>query len=115
MAMNPEVKAEWVKALRSGEYKQTKNLLHRVDGGYCCLGVLCELAVKAGIIDAAARDPEDPQVWYYDLEECIIPLSVERWAGLDGPAESIVTGSLMTFNDKGKDFAFIANVIEARL
>ena len=36
--MKPELKKIWVKALRSGEYKQTKSKLCK-DGGFCCLGV----------------------------------------------------------------------------
>jgi hypothetical protein len=45
--MDPEVKAKWVEALRSGEYKQGQLLLkkERPDGTakHCCLGVLCEI------------------------------------------------------------------------
>ena len=39
--MDPEIKANWLAALRSGEYTQAEGQLH--DGGnkYCCLGVLC--------------------------------------------------------------------------
>lgn len=39
MKMKAEDKARWLEALRSGEYKQTDGAL-RVDGAYCCLGVL---------------------------------------------------------------------------
>lgn len=43
--MNKPIKFKWIKALRSGRYKQTKTYLKReVDKGkfeYCCLGVLC--------------------------------------------------------------------------
>ena len=44
--MNPKVKAKWLKALRSGEYDQTRGkLLRRTSSGdrFCCLGVLCNL------------------------------------------------------------------------
>lgn len=42
--MDAKLKAEWVKALRSGEYKQTSSTLHeRTDNTYCCLGVLCKV------------------------------------------------------------------------
>ena len=36
-----------VSALRSGEYKQIKGCLS-TGGGYCCLGVACEVYIKAG-------------------------------------------------------------------
>lgn len=32
----------WVKALRSGKYKQTRDVLHDSEG-FCCLGVLCDV------------------------------------------------------------------------
>ena len=52
--MKPEIKARWLTALRSGEYKQAQKALRRVRNapegeqtdtiiGHCCLGVLCEI------------------------------------------------------------------------
>lgn len=46
--MDPELKAKWVAALRSGKYEQTTGALCRIgaDDGklrYCCLGVLMEV------------------------------------------------------------------------
>lgn len=49
--MNAKDKARWVKALRSGKYPQTTNVLKRTEPGveddepvgYCCLGVLREV------------------------------------------------------------------------
>lgn len=40
--MDAELKAKWVAALRSGDYKQGRAYLER-DGAYCCLGVLCKI------------------------------------------------------------------------
>ena len=34
---------KWIEALESGEYPQTTYSLHNQEG-YCCLGVLCEVA-----------------------------------------------------------------------
>lgn len=34
---------EWLKALRSGKYKQGQGMLRDHSGAYCCLGVLCEV------------------------------------------------------------------------
>jgi len=42
--LDPEIKAKWLAALRSGEYPQGKFKLLR-DGKYCCFGVLFELAI----------------------------------------------------------------------
>jgi len=40
--MKKNVAKKWVKALRSGKYKQSREMLKN-SGGYCCLGVLCEI------------------------------------------------------------------------
>lgn len=49
--MDPDVKKAWLKALRSGEYKQGKGTLCRVDSkgtySFCCLGVLADGALYA--------------------------------------------------------------------
>jgi len=38
--MDTEIKRKWVKALRSGKYKQTRGRLKARNGAMCCLGVL---------------------------------------------------------------------------
>lgn len=38
---------EWVKALRSGEFKQGKGAL-QTPGGFCCLGVACKVFIPEG-------------------------------------------------------------------
>ncbi len=78
--MNQDIKKRWVDALRSGSYDQDKNLLATSDG-YCCLGVLCEIAVQDGVvfkengIYTSAEDHYD-----YSFEE--LPEAVQHWAGL---------------------------------
>ncbi len=43
--LKPKLKAEWLKWLRSGKYEQCEAALY--DGkGFCCLGVLCDIAVS---------------------------------------------------------------------
>jgi hypothetical protein len=37
----------WIEALRSGKYQQARKRL-RTDVGFCCLGVICEMAVAEG-------------------------------------------------------------------
>jgi hypothetical protein len=42
--MNPEIKTRWIEALRSGDYKQGKSILHNIyTDEFCCLGVLCDI------------------------------------------------------------------------
>jgi hypothetical protein len=43
--MDPELKANWIEALRSGEFKQAQGMLHDTKhDSFCCLGVLCKVA-----------------------------------------------------------------------
>ena len=45
--MNPELKKEWIEALRGGTYRQGGGSLRKqgFDGtSFCCLGVLCEMS-----------------------------------------------------------------------
>lgn len=108
--MKANIKDQWVQDLRSGEYEQgNSNLRRTTDGGerYCCLGVLCEQAVKAGVIPAP--ELHDYGVYaYLDDEydgygkvtgesfdqECSLPRKVAEWAGVpldrDGFGEDVV-------------------------
>lgn len=109
----------WVNALRSGKYKQTTNSLttiNRITGeitGHCCMGVLCELAVKLKVISA-------PQVFIndlkYDGDNAVLPDSVREWAGLKTDTGAFARGgkSLTSENDSGKSFKQIARIIEQK-
>lgn len=47
--MDPVIKRRWVKALRSGEFKQEREQLVSTSGKrHCCLGVLCVIQAKPG-------------------------------------------------------------------
>lgn len=41
--MNPEAKAKWLEALRSGDYVQGRSRLQDENGCNCCLGVLARI------------------------------------------------------------------------
>jgi hypothetical protein len=133
MGMNPEIKAEWVSALRSGDYAQGAGVLHRqIKNGpdeFCCLGVLCEISVAHGVIDR-----EDPMegcnrfqyvTRYGDTNEHYLPRAVGDWAGLDDLNPFLVhdetRDSLANFNDNpnedddGLTFEEIADMIDEQL
>lgn len=68
--MDAELKAKWVKALRSGEFKQARGFLQK-DGGYCCLGVLC-------LIAGISVDRLETQEGYADIFDLIGSDEVSR-------------------------------------
>lgn len=126
--MNPEIRAQWTAALRSGEYEQGRGYLN-VDGKLCCLGVLCELAVKAGVIETHVY--EGREAVYYDGSSDTLTVKVREWAGLPennvhnnpGNPSVAVDGhavSLAELNDGENDwkrhsFDEIADLIDAQL
>lgn len=122
--MNKEVKAKWLKALRSGKYKQGDSYLRRKDGTYCCLGVLCDIYKKE--TGEGHWDGSRFNVGSYGNSE-IPPSKVAEWAGLEdsNPKVSVPKkGSFgLTFlNDGDEDekikkhsFKEIANIIEKKL
>jgi len=114
-----ENRKKWVEALRSGDYKQTQNVL--TDGNnYCCLGVACDISdlgeweefetkESGGFEYIVNRD--------YSSEKSSIdlPNSVQNWLGLytiSGASVNGVAKSLVTLNDEGSTFNEIADAIE---
>ena len=125
--MNPEIKAQWVAALRSGEYPQGKGALRRTiqsEEKFCCLGVLCELAVKAEVTPAPVignpRSSLSP--WQYeDRNWGALPPSVRAWAGLlsADPIVIVTSGREQNLSQCNDDlhltFAQIADMVERQL
>lgn len=129
--MNPQVKAKWIDALRSGEYQQGDEALQN-DDGFCCLGVLCDLYSKEKGLDWKVIDPEDAPSpthnrFYFDGESEFLPLSVQEWAELQSNnpevvecdeefiADPEVTVYISHLNDTGYSFNKLADIIEAQL
>jgi len=137
--MKQEIKAKWLQALRSGEYRQGRYTLRTSNNSFCCLGVLCDLYNK-----------EDRGFWKWeycnngayslvdkngnDFEETQLPWSVMEWAGLnehnpsvnvarsDDSASSLYdkegcfeATTLIVLNDAGETFNRIADIIEDQL
>lgn len=123
--MNAEIKRRWVDALRSTDYRQGEQYLHREqqDGPrYCCLGVLCDLAVQAGIIPKPIKS--DDLFGYGDFDGShiftILPNKVVIWAELRSPNPQVTTVArslrpLADLNDGGATFLEIADIIEEQL
>lgn len=94
--LDPTFKAEWIAALRSDEFPQGRKYLNR-NNEYCCLGVRCELDVKAGLLEV--KNVVNGIVWY-DGSMAGTPsaTTMRRW-GLSDDAMN----SLIIMNDGHED------------
>lgn len=122
---------EWIKLLRSGEFKQTPGALRtghtRTSRKHCCLGVVCELySVRVGGFweenNTFVAD-YNPELLDYDSEtgetyndgavddESSLPSPVREWLDLHHQDE----GALINLNDDGYSFSQIADVLELAL
>jgi len=121
------IKNKWLKALRSGNYSQTRGVLFRAEqetrsdgeqlpAGYCCLGVLqhvIEGGVSCTISHDGSKSPRymPPFEWYekYGLKELML-----KKISLDGDP-TCLDGVLSRMNDVGSSFCEIADTIEEEL
>lgn len=117
--LNPEVKRDWLMALRGGEFTQTNSTLGDANG-YCCLGVAAVTCLPAdrtrktadGNLFVAAY----PKAFTDDSIGSAYSASLPEWAcdvlGLDPDAQT----RLIELNDQeNKNFSEIAAWIEATL
>lgn len=85
--MDEEIKAQWVEALRSGQYRQARGVLSakQEDGSmtHCCLGVLCELLLAQGRLQ---RVEADGVIFYgtsnADMNNALLPEGIVAPLGL---------------------------------
>lgn len=128
--MKQDIKDQWVNALESDEYTQGFGELRTTAFGYCCLGVLCDLAVKAGVAQWAELGPSGWAVIPIGktlqdtdnsgLGTSIVPEFLREWSGLESGNPWIKFGdellSLGHINDnKNKTFPEIAEIIREQL
>jgi hypothetical protein len=138
--LNAEVKAKWVAALLSGEYKQGKGWLRSRQDDYCCLGVLCDLARADGVgYWSLTADKTGVSIYRYvaegQMDGAELPNAVQEWAGLGEPDPTVPMNSAVEFanyptgedtsamqettlaavNDAKASFAQIAKLIEETL
>jgi hypothetical protein len=108
--MLKSIKNKWVKALRSGEYKQGSGQLRSEDDegvSFCCLGVLAQ------IVDPA-QETWKPDNGYFGLEEGYYCDLQAKFLGKGGLGDGVAY-KLAAFNDNGKSFKWIASYIERYL
>lgn len=124
MITQKQLLTQWVQRLESGLDRQTIGVLRRIVGNgesFCCLGVLCEVAVEHGLLERNSEeyiptkllldlvvdqvdDPDDAALGN-DTE---LPLALAEWLGV--PANPGLDGnSAVQRNDNfGEDFETIA-------
>jgi len=130
--MEPLIKAQWLERLRSGTIEQGKQYL-RCGEARCCLGVLCDLAVEAGVIPVPFHNTTDDTYCYGAApttervadrasEEIhgsyrSLPVAVQKWAGFNDSVppyrDNRYYRNLADDNDnRGMNFNEIADTIE---
>lgn len=105
------IQKAWVRALRSGRYKQGHTYLSRKVGKvteHCCLGVLCQMAVKEGVIEISGTSG----VFSYGVSKSTLPNKVEKWAGVRTEGGDYESSCLTAQNDNDVSFKKIATIIE---
>lgn len=115
--MKKSVAKKWVKALRSGEYKQGKGRLVDRNDNFCCLGVLCNIAPDSlgewvsnnKYVNWEFKDNEG------ETDLLLPPSKIIEWAGMnsfDGYVLYPTEISVAEMNDDGASFDEIADFIE---
>lgn len=112
--MDVELKKRWVKALRSGKYRQGHGKLCFNDN-YCCLGVLADIEGALVALDDYTYNIKgiiDESIWGCPYPTTSLPpISFLNKVGLS----SSVSYKLADMNDSGKTFNKIADWIEENL
>lgn len=118
VSKNPITQAEkdtWLRALRSGEYKQTRGKLKDLSGGYCCLGVACEV-IGDGLVlreEKYLRADGMSRWWHVSGD-----ISAEDTWGkpcYGWSDQAVVLEEAMAMNDEGHSFAEIADFLDVNL
>ena len=126
--MDKEFVKSWVKALRSGDYKQEFGRL-RSEWSYCCLGVACDLDDHVewsddgnAVVGLEVRRQSLPKVTFKKIKdepkESGLRISVSTISKFKDRVK-LQTGlstdkkhHLIALNDKGASFELIADLIE---
>lgn len=127
--MKQNVMKKWVKALRSGKFKQGAGTLKQFNSKgqaeHCCLGVLCELynsemkKNKKKMLSEKIYDNDGDFFGYcrFDGHKEDLPKVVKKWSGIsNGLGQYKLSDNeamnLADLNDLGKKFKGIADIIE---
>lgn len=108
-------KYEWVQALYSGEYDQCRERLKLIDAGgnasFCCLGVLCDISGEGEWEDHVYDDGDGWGKFIVGDQNYGDTTSLPYLLKQKYKLTSDQTETLMSLNDDGNSFAFIAEWI----
>lgn len=108
-----KIKAEWVAALRSGDYKQGKHTMYNQEyKRFCCLGVL-EHVCMGGRVETSF-DPSDEFLRHAPYVNAYLALPTGKFYDEYNIClrETGIEQRLINMNDSGMSFADIADYIE---
>jgi hypothetical protein len=115
--LDKHLKKDWIAALESGEFKQTKITLVN-ERGYCCLGVLCEIMphtekeYEYGGNYGIFTNTFDEDDYGYNLrEEGLLRKETLDLTGISEDEQE----KLIRMNDTGRSFKEIAQYIRKKL
>jgi hypothetical protein len=103
--VNVENMIKWLKRLKSGKDKQGRFFLNKVspsgESSYCCLGILCEVAMENGLVIAKKPDVGFDHninneyvkidIFQYNGDGDLQPREVSHWLGLGNIRNVLVT------------------------
>lgn len=117
--MSPELKANWITALRSGKYSQGKNSLRDSENNYCCLGVLCDIIPNNNW--ELIGDLYEARIGngYIESSTSVFPFLMRADYGLNkiinDETRETLHERLIDMNDSGSTFAEIADYIKVNM
>jgi hypothetical protein len=110
-----EPQKAWLAALRSGEYKQCRDTLKSINGGFCCLGVACDISPIGTFTEENYFKITDSE----HFTKGFLSIQMMLWLGLTDSCGrfsrrgDLEYPSLADMNDSGKfTFEQIADFIE---
>ena len=128
--MKQNIMKKWIKALRSGKFKQGIGMLKQFNSKgqarHCCLGVLCELYNeemkknhKKTLSEKICDNAFGSQYGYTTFNGVAdsLPERVSDWSGIGTSfgrfyGKDTLPEALADLNDSGRKFNTIANIIE---
>jgi hypothetical protein len=108
--MKADIKAEWIKRLRSGQYVQGREVLRNEKDEFCCLGVLCDIVAHDKWFMHCGGEWAQPDGDGH--RTACLPVAVQAAVGFDYDTVAV----LVYLNDaESKSFTEIADYIEENL